>query len=85
MVLGCDPSNNVLWEKYDILADWAIRLMTETPASIVERHDALDSRDPLVERVLRTVSRERDRGRMSEVIQQLRTLIDESRPRKVAP
>ena len=85
MVLGCDPTNTVLWQKYDILADWAIRLMTETPASIVERHDALDPQDPLVERILRTVGRSHGGEGMSEVVQELRTLIAGSLPRRVVP
>lgn len=42
MVLGCDPQDRRLWKEYDILVDWAIRLMVETPESIVSREGALD-------------------------------------------
>ena len=84
IVFGCDPSNTTLWEKYDTLVDWAIRLMTETPIEIVDRHDALDPRDPLLARVLRIIRESRDIGIDHSTIEQIRKLLEQSLPRVVA-
>jgi hypothetical protein len=37
MVLGLDPTNNVLWDHFDSIIDHAINTMTEVPESIIER------------------------------------------------
>lgn len=84
MVLGCDPQDRRLWEKYDILVDWAIRLMVETPESIVSREGALDPRDPLVTRILRKAAERRDGDDMRTAVEELRVLIRDAMPRKIA-
>lgn len=84
IVMGCDPSSRVLWQSYDLIIDRAIRDMTETPDSIVDRTGALDPQDPLITHVFEVISGSRLFDSLDDLVENLRAFIVGSLPRKVA-
>lgn len=84
LVLGLDPDNRALWERYDVFADWMITLMTSVHEGIVEREGALRPEDPLIERVLGMVRHVREEHDPTPTLERVRHLVAGSFPRKVS-
>ena len=83
MVLGADPSNDELWNRYDEILDWAVMGLDEPPDSVIERSGAFDPTDPLLRRVLEMVRDSRsDPG--SQIASRCRQLVADALPRIVS-
>jgi hypothetical protein len=82
-VLGLDPKNNALWEKYDIMLDWCINFMTETPDEIVQRTKRFDPLDPLISHIFTMIRHGRETGIELATLAKIRTIVSGSLPRKV--
>lgn len=78
MVLGLDPTNNVLWDNFDTIIDDAIDNMTEVPSSIVERSEKIDARAKAMRKILKIVRKRRGSDRMANGLDEIRQLL--SRP-----
>jgi hypothetical protein len=83
LVLGLDPQNNALWEKFDIMLDWCINFMLETPDEIVQRTKKFDPRDPLIDRIFTMIRQSRENGTEAQAIARIRNLVTGSLPRQV--
>jgi hypothetical protein len=89
LILGTDPTNNEVWTRYDVLADWILNSMREVHPEILDRDQCFDPFDPLVLRVMemlrdgRRAERERP-GAGREVVDKIRTLVAGATPRMVA-
>jgi hypothetical protein len=83
LVLGLDPQNRTLWEKFDLLVDWSIKHWAETPDEIVQRSRKFDPRDPLVTRILIMMREARENGTELSTLERIRSLIAGSLPRLV--
>jgi hypothetical protein len=83
LVLGLDPNNRTLWEKFDVLMDWAINNWKETPSEIVQRSMSFDPRDPLIDRILTMIRDGRENGTELSTLERVRSLVDGSLPRLV--
>jgi hypothetical protein len=83
LVLGLDPQNNALWEKFDIMLDWCINFMLETPDEIVQRTKKFDPRDPLIDRIFTMIRQSRENGTEAQAIARIRNLVNGSLPRQV--
>ena len=83
LILGLDPQNRELWNKFDVLMDWAINNWNETPDEIVQRTKKFDPRDPLITRVLTMIRVARDNGTEMAMLETIRNLIKGSLPRNV--
>jgi hypothetical protein len=83
LVLGLDPKNNALWEKYDIMLDWCINFMTETPDEIVQRTKRFDPLDPLISHIFTMIRHGRETGTELATLAKIRTIVSGSLPRKV--
>jgi SAM-dependent methyltransferase len=85
LVLGLDPKNNALWEKFDVMLDWCINFMTETPDEIVQRTKKFDPLDPLITHVFTMIRQGRENGTEIETISRIREIVNGSLPRTVVP
>jgi len=83
VVLGADPSNDELWNRYDEILDWAIITLDEPPDSVIERSGAFDPTDPLLGRVFEMVRDARSDPRL-EIASRCRQLVADALPRVVA-
>ena len=83
LVLGLDPQNRELWNKFDVLMDWAINNWKDTPDEIVQRTKKFDPRDPLITRVLKMICVARGTGTEVATLETIRDLIKGSLPRNV--
>ena len=83
LVLGLDPNNRTLWEKFDVLLDWAINNWKETPSEIVQRSMSFDPRDPLIARILTMTRDGRESGTELSTLEKIRSLVNGSLPRLV--
>jgi hypothetical protein len=83
MVLGLDPTNNVLWENFDTIIDDAIDNMTEVPRSIVDRSEKIDARAKAMKKILKIVRKRRGTPRMSDGLDQIRELLARPNLREV--
>jgi SAM-dependent methyltransferase len=83
LVLGLDPNNRILWDKFDVLMDWAINNWKETPDEIVQRSKKFDPRDPLIDRILTMTRNGRENGTELSTLERIRSLVDGSLPRLV--
>jgi hypothetical protein len=84
MVIGLDPVNDELWDRFDLLVDMAISQMTEVHDDILTRYQAFDPRDPVLRRVLGSLRQSRAQTDVGPTIERLRGLVAGSMPRKVA-
>lgn len=83
MVLGLDPTNNVLWDNFDTIIDDAIDNMTEVPRSIVDRTEKIDARAKAMKKVLKIVRKRRGTARMAAGLVRIRELLADSKLREV--
>jgi hypothetical protein len=83
VVLGLDPANNALWEKFNVTVAWALEYPDDPPLEIIERHRSFDPRDPIVRRLFRSIRKSREQGTPPD-IERLRAFLDASHPRKIA-
>ena len=83
LILGLDPHNRQLWDKFDVLMAWSINDWKETPDEIVQRTHKFDPRDPLISRVLTMTYEGRQNGTESSTLERIRNLVDGSLPRLV--
>jgi len=83
VVLGADPTNDELWNRYDEILDWAIITLDEPPDSVIERSGAFDPTDPLLVRVFEMVREARSDPRL-EIASRCRQLVADALPRVVA-
>ena len=83
VILGLDPSNRTLWDKFDILMHWSINDWTEIPDEIVQRTKKFDPCDPLITRVLTMIREGRENGTELSTLERIRSLINGSLPRLV--
>jgi hypothetical protein len=82
MVLGLDPTNNVLWDHFDSIIDHAINTMTEVPESIIERTEKFDPRARLMKKVFKLIRKHRGKPSMNSALNNIRTLINNPKLRK---
>lgn len=75
MVLGLDPTNNVLWDNFDTIIDDAIDNMIEVPRSIVERTGKIDARATAMKKILKIVRKRRDSRDMTHGLDRIRVLL----------
>jgi len=85
IVVGCDPTSDVLWEKYDVLMAWLISSSSPPPEEITSRSASFEPDDPLVTRVLSMIADARGTEHFPEVMARVRRLVEGSRPRRLAP
>lgn len=83
LVLGLDPKNRTLWDKFDVLMEWSINDWTETPDEIVQRTKKFDPRDPFIARILNMVREGRENGTELLTLARIRSLIEGALPRAV--
>jgi hypothetical protein len=83
LVLGLDPGNRTLWDKFDLLLSWSINDWTETPDVIVQRTKKFDPRDPLISRILVMIREARESGTEVMALQRIRRLMEGALPRTV--
>jgi hypothetical protein len=83
MVLGLDPTNNVLWDNFDTIIDDAIDNMTEVPRSIVDRTEKIDARAKAMKKILKIVRKRRGTARMAAGLIRIRELLADSKLREV--
>jgi hypothetical protein len=83
LVLGLDPENRTLWDKFDLLLAWSINDWTDTPDEIVQRTKKFDPRDPLITRILTMVREGRENGTEEATLDRIRNLIGGALPRLV--
>lgn len=83
LVLGLDPENNDLWEKFDIMLDWCINLMVETPDEIVQRTKRFDPLDPLIAHIFKLIRQGRETGTEAETLARIRNIVSGALPRQV--
>ncbi len=82
MVLGLDPTNNVLWDHFDSIIDHAINTMTEVPESIIERTEKFDPRARLMKKIFKLIRKHRGKPSMASALDDIRTLISKPKLRK---
>jgi hypothetical protein len=82
LVLGLDPENNDLWEKFDIMLDWCINLMVETPDEIVQRTKKFDPLDPLIAHIFKLIRQGRETGTEVETLARIRNIVSGALPRQ---
>ena len=82
VVVGLDPSNDVLWDSFDLFIEMAIRKMTEVHDDILIREGALHPQDPLLSRAFGSL-RDTRTGDIANSIERLRSLVAGSMPRQV--
>lgn len=82
MVLGLDPTNNVLWDHFDSIIDHAINTMTEVPESIIERTEKFDPRARLMKKIFKLIRKHRGKPSMTGALDDIRTLISKPKLRK---
>lgn len=85
LVLGLDPTNNALWEKYDLLIEWSLRDSSDAPEDVIHRTEKFDPRDPVVEKVLNMIRHSRDDASESSALARISELLKGSLPRVLAP
>jgi SAM-dependent methyltransferase len=83
LVLGLDPNNNLLWEKFDIMLDWSINFMIETPDEIVKRTKKFDPQDPLIAHIFKMIRQSREDGTEAQTLARIRNIVSGSLPRTV--
>jgi SAM-dependent methyltransferase len=83
LVLGLDPNNRQLWDKFDVLMAWSINDWKETPDEIVQRTHKFDPQDPLISRILTMTYEGRQNGTESSTLDKIRNLVNGSLPRLV--
>ena len=83
VVLGADPSNDELWNRYDEILEWAITTLDEPPDSVIERFGVFDPTDPLLRRVFEMVRHARSDPRL-QIASRCRQLIADALPRVVS-
>jgi hypothetical protein len=90
LIIGTDPSNDEVWKRYDVLADWILNSMRDVHPEILDRDQCFDPFDPLVLRVMqmlrdgRRAEREQP-GAGREMVDRIRSLVAGATPRVVAP
>lgn len=86
VVIGLDPTNDALWDSFDIICEMAISQMTDVHDDILTRSQSFDPRDPLLQRVFSSLgdARANDDDSVAATIERLRTLIAGALPRRVA-
>jgi hypothetical protein len=84
VVVGLDPTNDALWDRFDLLVDMAISKMTEVHDEILTREHAFDPRDRLLQRVFGALRDSRTQGDVGATLERLRSIVAGSLPRKVA-
>ena len=84
-MLGLDPTNNALWEKFDIMLDWCINLMVETPDEIVQRTKKFDPLDPLITHIFTMIRQGRESGTEVETLARIRNIVSGALPRQAVP
>ena len=82
MVLGLDPTNNVLWDHFDSIIDHAINTMTEVPESIIERTEKFDPRARLMKKIFKLIRKHRGKPSMAVALDDIRTLINNPKLRR---
>ena len=82
LVLGLDPENKTLWEKYDVLLDLVINYMTETPDEIVQRTKKFDPLDPLIAHIFKLIRQGRETGTEVETLARIRNIVSGALPRQ---
>lgn len=82
LVIGADPSNDVLWEGFDELMDAAVSDPSDPPQEVLRRTRCIGPTDPLLGRVLRHLGDRKRRGLPVDV-EGLRRLVDGAMPRAV--
>lgn len=83
MVLGLDPTNNVLWDNFDTIIDDAIDNMSEVPSSIVDRTGKIDAHAKVIRKILRIVRKRRGTPRINEGLDQIRKILQQPKLREV--
>ena len=83
VIIGLDPNNRQLWEKFDVLMAWSINEWTETPDEIVNRTRKFDPCDPLITRIFTMIREGRESGTELSTLEKIRSLIEGSLPRVV--
>ena len=82
MVLGLDPTNNVLWDHFDSIIDHAINTMTEVPESIIERTEKFDPRARLMKKIFKLIRKHRGKPSMAVALDDIHTLINNPKLRR---
>ena len=82
-ILGADPENRVLWNKFDDIIDEALNEIGDPPGELLHRHNAIDPTDRLLDKVFRRLRHHRESGEPVDT-EYLRDLIEGSHPRVVA-
>jgi hypothetical protein len=85
MIIGTDPSNNVLWEHYDDVLDEVMADAATVDEDVLMRTGAIDPADPLLRKVLTMLAAGRTSDDPGAAVAQVRDLIAGSLPRTVAP
>jgi hypothetical protein len=83
MVLGLDPHNRVLWDRFDEVVD-AGMAMSEVPAGLLERHGAYDPRDPVLGKALARIGAHTDGPNPGAGVESALQLLSGALPRQVA-
>jgi len=84
VVIGLDPSNDALWDRFDLLVEMAITNMTEVHDDILSRDGAFHPADPLLARVFASLRDSRSSNDIVDSMERLRSLVVGSLPREVA-
>ena len=90
VIIGTDPTNNELWPRYDVLADWILNNMKDVHPDILDRDQCFDPHDPIIGRVMGMLRHSRqfatsDPEYSKVILDRIRHLVNGSMPRRVAP
>ena len=90
VIIGTDPTNNELWPRYDVLADWILNNMKDVHPDILDRDRCFDPHDPIIGRVMGMLRHSRqfttsDPEYSKVILDRIRHLVNGSKPRRVAP
>ena len=85
LVVGLNPTERILWERFDIILEEAVDVMSDPTPDILERHGALEPRDPLLEYIVTFVRQSRERNDWALDTGHLRNMIAGASPRQIAP
>ena len=84
VVIGLDPSNDKLWDSFDLFVEMAISQMTDVPDDILSRDGAFHPADPLLARVFASLRDTRSSDDIADSIERVRSLVSGSLPRELA-
>jgi len=85
MVIGADPHNNVLWDRYDDIVSEAVRDAATVDADVLQRTGAIDPNDPLLGKMCAMLADARTADDPAAGVARVRQLFAGSLPRGVVP